>query len=68
MSWLTLYAVIGICVATFGVVISDRNGSPELRVSLLAGFVWPLILVAMLQLSLWMAAMRTTRMHSSLSG
>lgn len=61
MSWLTLYAVVGICVAALAVVVSDRRRAVAPGVSLFAGVVWPILLIALLQLTLWVAAVRTTR-------
>lgn len=53
MNWYVLYAVVGIAVFAIAVVIADRRGIRAVHLALLAGLLWPVVLLGLLQLALW---------------
>lgn len=61
MNMLVVYFVVGLAVAALASVVSDRFRSNAGGAAVVAGLLWPLVVVGLVQVGLWVAAVKVTR-------
>lgn len=64
MNMLLVYFVVGLAVAALASVVSDRFHTRAGVTALLAGLLWPLVLIGAVQVALWMAVASAVRAAS----
>lgn len=61
MNLLVVYSVVALVVAAIASVVSDRFRSNAGASVLLAGLLWPVVVVGVVQVALWAAVVKAAR-------